>query len=739
MFIRIQHKAKEKMALNFPSLTPIRYTICRFYNTPAGCQRGSECPYKHQKLESVKPAVVVDDSTPRSKEISQVLEKFPYSEVEGDKIHTAFKPSDPEFPFDLDSLEFTLLIPARYPLSPADDEPEDLDAVAPSIVVTNSDIPRGFALNIEHGFLDLISKPGLYTRSLVEMVVELDRRLEEFLKAQKRETIKIVNIAKTTTAAPAQAEQKESKENKEYNAFDEWGIDPNHGSKEPTTEPEPEFTPQQLQEAQKRREREVKQLLVRLPSAKIIRTSTEDDEPDKFAIPFEPPAQLKSELPASLAGLTSFTLVVPKLYWLAPCEVEVDIADREVKDAAENGFKKHASERGEFSLFAHANFFVQNVGKLAVSGGSESTAKEDVEQDGEDEYRNPPEWDILDDDEEEDDDEYGFDYDSVDYSEGWEQLNTADAQLKDNGGENRVSDDDDDDEQGAQEDARKFTPPANATALNLPGIKLLNVAVLECTLLSLVVKCTRCKTEAELRDIRPHASTANSGAHSQTCEKCSSVLAVDSFYTEFVHPPIAERLGYVDLLGCTAVDILPSSFRPTCADCSEPVSGTGIAGLGLAQTMSTNCRNCHSKMSIFIPSIKFIRVSDETGQALTARDVSKSKSAAAKKLGIVAGTPLPLNGTCQHYRRSTRWFRFSCCGRVFPCDKCHDEHSDHVNEHASRMVCGMCSREQNYMPDNCAYCRHSFHRKSTGFWEGGMGTRDKVKMSRKDPRKYKRR
>ena len=25
-----------------------------------------------------------------------------------------------------------------------------------------------------------------------------------------------------------------------------------------------------------------------------------------------------------------------------------------------------------------------------------------------------------------------------------------------------------------------------------------------------------------------------------------------------------------------------------------------------------------------------------------------------------------------------------------------------------------------------------------GFWEGGKGTRDKMRMSRKDPRKYKR-
>lgn len=30
-------------------------------------------------------------------------------------------------------------------------------------------------------------------------------------------------------------------------------------------------------------------------------------------------------------------------------------------------------------------------------------------------------------------------------------------------------------------------------------------------------------------------------------------------------------------------------------------------------------------------------------------------------------------------------------------------------------------------------------KKGSGFWEGGKGTRDKARMSRKDPRKYKRR
>ncbi|KAK6508334.1 hypothetical protein TWF506_010428 [Arthrobotrys conoides] len=84
--------------------------------------------------------------------------------------------------------------------------------------------------------------------------------------------------------------------------------------------------------------------------------------------------------------------------------------------------------------------------------------------------------------------------------------------------------------------------------------------------------------------------------------------------------------------------------------------------------------------------------------------------------------------------------RFSCCNKVFPCDKCHDSSVEprHPSEHANRMICGACSREQNYRPDDCAFCGHSFVSKNSGFWEGGKGTRDKTRMSRKDPRKYKR-
>jgi hypothetical protein len=55
------------------------------------------------------------------------------------------------------------------------------------------------------------------------------------------------------------------------------------------------------------------------------------------------------------------------------------------------------------------------------------------------------------------------------------------------------------------------------------------------------------------------------------------------------------------------------------------------------------------------------------------------------------------------------------------------------------MICGWCSREQNYAVEACGFCGRSvIGKKGRGFWEGGKGTRDKTRMSRKDKRKFRR-
>jgi hypothetical protein len=41
------------------------------------------------------------------------------------------------------------------------------------------------------------------------------------------------------------------------------------------------------------------------------------------------------------------------------------------------------------------------------------------------------------------------------------------------------------------------------------------------------------------------------------------------------------------------------------------------------------------------------------------------------------------------------------------------------------MICGWCSREQNYRPEDCGICHGMMSGKSRGggFWEGGKGVR----------------
>lgn len=106
-----------------------------------------------------------------------------------------------------------------------------------------------------------------------------------------------------------------------------------------------------------------------------------------------------------------------------------------------------------------------------------------------------------------------------------------------------------------------------------------------------------------------------------------------------------------------------------------------------------------------MPEVKFLVVGSA---AMSARAALPLKKRPKEVLGIVAGQELPRRGRCQHYGKSYRWFRFSCCAKVFPCDRyvlpgyalcefrgsaadsslsrCHDAETDHPNEHANRMI-----------------------------------------------------
>lgn len=110
------------------------------------------------------------------------------------------RPSDPDFPFDLDELKLSLCIPPGYPHE---------KKAKPSIVVLNDNIPKGFAVNIERGFKRIVSIGMENTvddevqlvdgKHLLSYVSTLAKYLELFLKINEQEvnSVKIVKPKST--------------------------------------------------------------------------------------------------------------------------------------------------------------------------------------------------------------------------------------------------------------------------------------------------------------------------------------------------------------------------------------------------------------------------------------------------------------------------------------------------------------------------------------------------------------
>lgn len=283
-----------------------------------------------------------------------------------------------------------------------------------------------------------------------------------------------------------------------------------------------------------------------------------------------------------------------------------------------------------------------------------------------------------------------------------------------------------DDEDDATAEAK---PAQKGTEIVLPNVEMDNIALLEAASLNVLVKCGRCKHLHPFSNLIPGPYGAESRPRTEPCEKCGLGLMA-AFRKEYVHS-FCSTLGFLDISGGTVGDLLPSTYQPVCGQCSEP--GPLFKHPDFGRKVTQNCRNCHAKLTLLIDLFRLdVLTTDTLGEAkVVGRPVSTDK------VHLTKGMPLPKHGACSHYRKSMRWFRFSCCKRVFPCDRCHDAEMSHIAEAASRMVCGACSREQNFT-DECKFCGANYTIRRTRFWEGGKGARDRKTLSRKDPRKYKR-
>ncbi|KAL8740519.1 MAG: hypothetical protein Q9190_006795 [Brigantiaea leucoxantha] len=578
----------------------------------------------------------------------------------------------------MNGLDCVLHVPSGYPQSGR-----------PSLDVKNREMNRGYQINIEQGFQTLVGRAPRAT--LLSLLNELDKHLEAFLMEQKAETIKFIPNkvqANTRTRVEAPIAIQQPKD---------------------TT---PDYTPYQRQRAQAKREAETRQIETRLGRLPLFLKSSDGVS---YTVPLTP--RRPEDLPVALQAI----------------KIKLAGTSEGAEYCIESAFERRALESPETTLMGHVNYLAQHMHTMATeapehdeaAGGVElaigslalaADQKSDnpsLEQTIDDRGHlklipRPPEWTMVNHDTGDGSySDYSDSYDSGDESSSVEEDTIApDTQPR---------------------EALSSQSAERGIALSFPLLELCDIELLELVSLSLSVKCTRCKSLTDVSNIGPLTS------RHETCSHCTQPFLVN-YRSEKMHMH-SSRAAYIDLDGCTIADMLLSNFLPTCASCSTTVPSPGVPAVrGSAQAI-TICRKCHQRLSFKIPQTKFLLVS-----ATHPRILASQRKKPTERLGTTIGTELPKRGCCRHYSKSYRWFRFSCCNKVFACDKCHDEAQDHPNEHANRMICGFCSREQNFHPEHCRECRSTLvGRIRTGFWEGGKGIRDKVRMSRKDPRKYKRR
>ncbi|KAF2009505.1 zf-CHY-domain-containing protein [Aaosphaeria arxii CBS 175.79] len=495
-------------------------------------------------------------------------------------------------------------------------------------------------------------------------------------------------------------------------------------------------SPEAKARAKATRDAEVRQLETRLGRLPQFSKSRDGIE---FVVPIQPAK--KAALPLELQAVKTVRLIVPELYDLQPCRVKLVGVSGEGVGNVERGFAERAAggqKEASSSLLGQLNYLAQNMHVMAKASKVEvkptttpaatSQVAKIVEEKPQVETKQstqvpgdsldrphvvtiprPPEWRTPGENDE---------------SES-ESSSSSDEASSDEANDPHSS-------ETASAPQAGTTSVEKGILMSFPHLELHGVELLEIGVLNLTVKCDRCKDVKDVGGLRNNSVEGEDHTRRDSCKKCASPFVL-GYRAEFLHAN-STRAGYLDLDGCTVVDMLPSSFIPTCAECSTMHPRNGVTAVR-GDTSMAFCRECHRKMTFGLPEIKFLRVSARTERASHA-PVRKKR---AENLGIVAGQELPNRGRCTHYRKSYRWFRFSCCSKVFPCDRCHDQTADHAIEHANRMICGFCSREQNYRPNDCGICHAWLTMKpGKGFWEGGTGTRDRTKMSRKDPRKYKR-
>jgi len=288
-------------------------------------------------------------------------------------------------------------------------------------------------------------------------------------------------------------------------------------------------------------------------------------------------------------------------------------------------------------------------------------------------------------------------------------------------------------EELAEDEQQHDMPDLNPTEKGIKGalgsLEMLNIGWCYVTKLSLQCSCELCGTDVSM-------TLSPDQPFKDWCKSCSTTLSV-VFHPALIHAESCGKIGYFDA-NVVIQDLITCSIMIGCLECTTMCE---LLDVRRARTSETFCRKCHTGVRLSYKGWNSQNIDAAHLNISSKQHYTKPKTKRPPKdPRIVPGKPLPNNGTCKHYRKSHRWFRFPCCGIAYPCDVCHQiKGSCDEAILANRQICGYCAAEQPFSNTHpCKKCakvigppKHSSH------WEGGTGCRDKTKMSSNDAQKYK--
>lgn len=506
-----------------------------------------------------RPVSKAETQNPREFQINQLRRRFHPKEnpdESGTSLEFGLAPSDPDFPFDLDKLQCILHIPQSYP-APG----------RPKIKVVNPDMEPAFQENVARGFDDIVNTSLRMNGrgTLLGWMNSLDRQLEHLLTTTERgPTIKFVPNIGSKDAADSQKPQGQQSKVERVTKL----VDP--ALELPADIPMSRvFTAEEKAQAEKRRATETKQLETRLGRLPLFQKSQDEIS---YTVPIQPTKA--DRLPVPLRPVKTVKLVVPQSYPLEPSAVKLQGVDSPEARSVEVGFAQWVKGNNHLNLMSQINYLTSNMHNFAktpletASSPAPMTAPvkpdapqepqtaetEPIAETGDKPHirivPRPPEWTVTEND---------GDDDSTDLSES----------------ENDVTVDDEDDGVTPVPALSEPTAAERGIALSFPFLELYGIELLELVGLYITIKCERCKEPMDVKNIPQTKDKSDAySPKAETCKKCSNSMSVgkigvfrlfsvaeveltcSGFRRQLMHAQ-STRAGYLDLDGCTVVDLLP--------------------------------------------------------------------------------------------------------------------------------------------------------------------------------------